>query len=69
MKKKTMSKEKAAKALALLVEEHLKAYPEEERERRIKAFGSKISELRRESAKSSKPRAASRGRRQTLARG
>jgi hypothetical protein len=60
MKKKVMSKEKAARALVHLAEEHLKTYSEEEREKRIKAFGAKVSELRRKSAKSSKPRAASR---------
>jgi len=64
-----MSKEKAARALALLAEDHLKSYPEEERERMIKAFGAKVSELRRKSAKSSKPPVASRRRRQTLAHG
>ena len=46
MKKKTMSKEQAARALARLAEEHLKSYPEEEREKMIKAFGSKVSELK-----------------------
>ena len=68
MKKKVLSKEKAAHALALLAEEHLKSFPAEERERRIKAFGSKVSELKRKCAKSSKLPVASRGRRQALAR-
>lgn len=47
MKKNAMSKEKAARALTLLAEEHLKSYPLKERERMIKAFGMKISELNR----------------------
>ena len=50
MKEKAMSKEKAALALARLAEEHLKTCPEEERKRIIKAFGSKVSELRKKSA-------------------
>jgi hypothetical protein len=53
MKKKVMSKEMAARALTILAQEHLKAYPAEERDRRIKAFGSKVAELRRKNAKSS----------------
>jgi hypothetical protein len=69
MKKKAVSKEKAAQALALLAEEHLKTYPVEERDGRIRAFGIKVLELKKKRAKSSKPRATSRGRRQTLARG
>jgi len=47
MKKSVMSKEKTARALVLLAEKHLKTYPEEERERRIKAFGTKVSDLNR----------------------
>jgi len=69
MKKKISRKEKAALALTRIAEEHLKSYPVEEQERMIRAFGLKVAELKRKSAKSSKPRAASRARRQTLARG
>jgi hypothetical protein len=47
MKKKVLSKGKAAHALALLAEEHLKSFRAEERERRIKAFGMKVSHLNR----------------------
>jgi len=37
--KMPISKENAARALTSLAEEHLKFYPLEERERRIKTFG------------------------------
>jgi hypothetical protein len=47
MKKKISRKEKAALALTLLTEKHLKSYPAKERDRMIKAFGRKVSELRR----------------------
>jgi hypothetical protein len=69
MKKKVMSKEMAARALTILAQEHLKAYPAEERDRRIKAFGSKVAELRsqKEERQIFKPRAASRNRRQARA--
>jgi hypothetical protein len=69
MKKKISRKEKAALAIAQIAEEHLKSYPVEEQERMIRAFGLKIAELKRKSAKSSKGRAVSRGRRQASARG
>jgi len=45
MKKNISRKEKAA--LTRIAEEHLKSYPVKEQERMIKAFGLKVSELRR----------------------
>jgi hypothetical protein len=69
MKKRVSKKEKAALALTLLAEEHLKSYPAEEQERMIRAFGLKIAELKRKRAKSSKARAISQGRRQASSRG
>jgi hypothetical protein len=56
MKKKISGKEKAALALTLIAEEHLKSYPVEEQERMIRAFGLKIAELRKKRTKSSKLR-------------
>jgi hypothetical protein len=53
VKKKVMSKEKAAHALVLLAEEHLKSFSSHERETRIKAFVIKVSELKRKRASSS----------------
>jgi len=47
MKKKGLSKEQAALTLTLLTEKHLKPYPPKERDRMIKAFGRKVSELRK----------------------
>lgn len=69
MKKNVSRKEKAAVALTLLTEEYLKSFPKEEQERRIRAFGLKVAELRKKSAKSSKSRAVSPGRRRSLAHG
>jgi len=69
MKKKISRREKAALALTLIAEEHLKSYPVEEQERMIRAFGLKIAELKRKRAKSSKARAISRGRRLASSRG
>jgi hypothetical protein len=48
MKKKVSSKEKAALALTLFAEKHLRSYPAKEKDRMIKAFGRKVSELRRQ---------------------
>jgi hypothetical protein len=69
MKKNASRKEKAALALTLLTEEYLKSFPVEEQERRIRAFGLKIAELRKKSAKSSKSRVASPGRRRRQSHG
>lgn len=69
MEKKVPRKEKAAIALARLVEDHMKTMPAEEQERRWLAFELKVAELKRKRAKSSKPRAISRGRRRVQARG
>lgn len=68
MQKKMAREEKAALALAKLVEDHMKTLPVEEQERRWHAFELKIAELKRKRAKSSKPRAISRGRRRAQAR-
>jgi hypothetical protein len=47
MKKEAMSKGKAARALKLLAEEHLRNFAEEERVRRIMAFAMKVPSLKR----------------------
>jgi hypothetical protein len=69
MKEKISRKEKAAQALARLVEDHMKTFPGEEQERMMRAFGLKVAELNRKRAKSSKARLKSRSRRQALTRG
>lgn len=56
-------------ALTLITEEYLKAFPVEEQERRIRAFGMKVAELRKKSAKSSKSRVTSPGRRRGQSHG
>lgn len=69
MEKKISRKEKAALALARLVEDHMKTYPAEEQERRWRAFELKVADLKRKRAKSSKPPAISRSRRRAQAHG
>jgi len=53
MKKRTLTKQKAARMLTALAEEHLDHLPVDEREAKVKAFRSKVSQLRSRSAKSS----------------
>jgi hypothetical protein len=59
VKERFSRKEKAAVALTLIAEEHLKSYPAEEQERTVRRFGLKVAKLSKEERQSSKSRAIS----------
>ena len=65
MDKKVSRKEKAAQELLKLVGDQMKDLSVEEQERRWDSLRLKVAELKKKHAKSSKPRALSRGRRRT----